>query len=273
MKTRFTIIPTGEALVPRYEHFTLTQEEIEKEKKDPTLWIPCYCLLIQHPELGNILYDTGADVDWQKRYPEGMKQMYPVIKVFDLKEGLSKVGLYPDDIDMIIMSHLHWDHAGNLRMFSGTKAGKNIYVAEEEFKFALMSTNMHDYSENRYYEDGYFRKDFNNIEGLEYKLVKEDMKLADDISLHLFPGHTTAVMGIEIRTEHEGNVIFPSDSVYNSVNYGPPVHLPGLCFMADEYAKSVEKIHNIAERDNAKVFFSHDWDKFQTYKKVPEWYD
>jgi glyoxylase-like metal-dependent hydrolase (beta-lactamase superfamily II) len=50
---------------------------------------------------------------------------------------LAQLGLKPSDIDLLVLTHLHFDHAGNLYLFSGTKAGRQIIAHEEEIKQAL----------------------------------------------------------------------------------------------------------------------------------------
>lgn len=270
-KTRFTLIHLADFSVPKKEH--LTPQTPQEEMEDIDWPIPCFAVLVQHPLLGNILYDTGVDANWQYRWPQNMKDTYPGMVTYNLREKLAQLGLGVDDIDLLILSHMHFDHAGNIRWFADTRAGKDILVAEEEAKKAFLATNMHNITENVYRMDGYLRSDINNIEGINFKLISEDTKLADDIELILLPGHTMAVMGLVVRTEKTGTVIFPSDAIYNSINYGPPVILPGLAFMPEQYGKSIEKCRKIADAENGQVFFSHDMPSFEKYKTSPNWYD
>lgn len=70
-----------------------------------------------------------------------------------------------------------------------------------------------------------------------------------------------------------GTAIFPSDAVYNSVNYGPPAVFPGMCACPKEFADSIEKCRKIAHKEQGTLFFSHDMDFYKRYKKSPEWYN
>lgn len=83
---------------------------------------PAVAILIQHPTLGNILYDTGNCEDFSAVYTEEMLHDYPITEMISIREALAQKGLTPDDIDLIILSHLHFDHAGGLKHFVGTKA-------------------------------------------------------------------------------------------------------------------------------------------------------
>ena len=65
------------------------------------------------------------------------------------------------DIDIIILSHLHFDHAGGLRYFRRTKAIQSVWVAEEELK-------------NAWYEvmtgrQGSYIRELFDVEGIVYR--------------------------------------------------------------------------------------------------------
>lgn len=274
-KTRFTLIHSGDFDAYKDEHVTLTPEEKIANEKQRIVWpLNCYMVLVQHPELGNILYDTGFDDEWEMRWPENLATGYPVHKNCNLKEKLAEMDLYVDDIDMIIISHAHFDHIGNLRYFRGTKAGKDVIMHIEEARHGFMRANMFDCQQVAYRGDGYVRHEFNGLDGISFKLVEGDnIKLTDDLELVLLPGHTPGTMGLIVRTEKTGTAIFPSDAIYNHFNYGPPAVLPGMCAKPDQYGNSIEKCRKIAEAENGTVFFSHDVMTFPTYKQSPEWYD
>lgn len=148
-KTRFTLIHMSDFDAYKDEHVTLTPEEAEQNKKQRIVWpLNCYAVLVQHPTLGNILYDTGIDARWDVRWPKQLKDGYPIHKLLDLKQKLAELGLSVDDIDMLIISHLHFDHSGNIRLFCNTKAGKKIIVQEDEAKNAFFYANKNDLADH-----------------------------------------------------------------------------------------------------------------------------
>ena len=100
---------------------------------------PAVAILIQHPTLGNILYDTGNCEDFSAVYTEEMLHDYPITEMISIQEALAQKGLTPDDIDLIILSHLHFDHAGGLKHFVGTKAIRRVLVSEADLKNAYWS--------------------------------------------------------------------------------------------------------------------------------------
>lgn len=273
-RTRFAILDLGDFDAYKAEHVTLTEQEQREDTKRKIPWsIPCYCVLVQHLILGNVLYDTGIDDGYELRWPKNLLEEYPVKRFHRLKDRLGELGLCVDDIDRIILSHMHFDHAGNLRLFCGTRAGKGVLIQEEEARHGFTLSNIHDCQEVRYRYDGYVRHEFNGLDGISFRLLKGDTSLAEDLELIHLPGHTPGTMGLVVRTEYFGTAVFPSDAVYNAFNYGPPSVLPGMCARPEEYRASIEKCRRIAERENGAVFFSHDAADYRIYKKSPEWYD
>ncbi len=110
---------------------------IECDDHNEMIKSPIMSVLIEHPILGNILYDTGNSPYYSTEYPASTLETYPVAEFISIEDALKEKGLTPADIDMIILSHLHFDHAGGLRYFTGTKAMKNVVVSEAEFKNAF----------------------------------------------------------------------------------------------------------------------------------------
>lgn len=273
-KVRFSMIHCADFDAYKDEHVTLTSSEDQINRENRIVWpLNCYCVLVQHPVLGNVLFDTGIDSRWKTRWPRNLTEGYPVHQSFDLREKLLELGLHVDDIDMIILSHMHFDHAGNLWMFRGTKAGSRVIVQEEEARHAFLCANRYDCAENVYRGDGYVRHEFNGLDGIAFELIRGDVKLAEDLELVLLPGHTPGTMGLVVRTEHTGTAVFPSDAVYNHFNYGPPAMRPGMCARPAEFTESIEKVRRIVEGENGRLFYSHDVETFGDYKKSPEWYD
>ena len=65
---------------------------------------PAVAILIQHPTLGNILYDTGNCEDFSAVYTEDMLHDYPITEMISIREALAQKGLTPDDICLLYTS-------------------------------------------------------------------------------------------------------------------------------------------------------------------------
>ena len=70
------------------------------------------CLLIEHP-IGPVLVDTGAGNKEDARFHEiyGVENAGADGRTL-LEDGLRAVGVRPDDVAMVVSTHLHFDHAG-----------------------------------------------------------------------------------------------------------------------------------------------------------------
>lgn len=78
------------------------------------LFSPAWAVLIRHPTLGNVLYDTGHSPAFLQGEMQRVLYDYPVRGIVPIQEALAQVGLTPGDMDQLILSHLHFDHAGGL---------------------------------------------------------------------------------------------------------------------------------------------------------------
>ena len=146
-------------------------------KTPQSVWqtdIPSLTVLIHHEDVGWILYDTTSHPDNLKgHWPERLCKLCPhYLEPEDTLEAkLKLLDLKPSDIDLLILSHLHMDHAGNLFLFKDTKAGQNIIIHEKELREALYLTHV-GLEKN---VGAYVRDDF-VMPGISFSPVDEDLR-------------------------------------------------------------------------------------------------
>src|SRR5436190_16852250 len=85
--------------------------------------MPITAYLITHPR-GNVLFDTGPHADLldpaSKRLGDLSKYMTLSFQPEDhILARLASAGVQPDDIAVVVNSHLHYDHAGGNSSFPG----------------------------------------------------------------------------------------------------------------------------------------------------------
>ena len=124
----------------------------------------------------------------------------PVTRERFLQDCLKELKVSPEDIDYVIMGHLHPDHSGGLPLFSGKKA--KIIVQKDEVKEALMQTICYGNS------SGYTRQDFVNPD-LNWMVIEGDYRLFPDLKLISLPGHSAGTMGLMITLKNSGTIICP----------------------------------------------------------------
>ena len=220
-----------------------------KEDKTPTIkWIkiPTYAVLIDHPKK-KILYDLGTHPD--RIYPELLLSLFPYHFEEDqrFENQLALAGFEPEDISTVILSHLHFDHCGNLDLFKHA----DFYFHSSEL--AELEANPHISIENKHFID-------------------QDTEILPGLEVITLPGHTAGVLGLIVHLREKGTLIFTADASYCQANYGPPARPSGNVYDTLSYYKSIEKIHGLEKAYGAKIIYGHDMDLFQTLKKAPEYY-
>jgi glyoxylase-like metal-dependent hydrolase (beta-lactamase superfamily II) len=65
------------------------------------------CLLVRTGR-ENVLVDTGIGTKW----PEREREMYGIAHETTVPESLARLGLSVEDVDVVVCTHLHFDHAG-----------------------------------------------------------------------------------------------------------------------------------------------------------------
>lgn len=143
------------------------------------IWIPIYSFLIRGGDR-NILVDTGLE---QFVVPEHVGREYG-LEIMEFEQALQSHGLSPEDIDIVIHTHLHNDHCEN--DYKCVNAA--IVVQKAEYDFFL---NPHPL-DHRYYPD--------LLDGLDVQLVEGDVTLMDGIDLIFSPGHTPGGQSVAVRT-------------------------------------------------------------------------
>lgn len=227
---------------------------VECEDEAQMVSSPAVAILIQHPTLGNILYDTGNSVNFAQDYSPEMLHNYPVTECISIKDALAACGLTVHDIDRIILSHLHFDHAGGLRDFDGTRAIKQVMVSEGDLKnayFSVMTGN----------SGAYIRSLF-DVEGIRFETINETTGLADDLTLFVQEAHTPGVIGLVLKTENSGTVIATSDTVYTAESYEQELPPGGTINKTpDEFFSNLKRIQRMEKEHSATLLFGHDYDQ------------
>ena len=132
----------------------------------PAPWVDCptHCVLVETPE-GRLLWDTSCPRDWEERWgPTGLQDFFPYDKVTEeeyLDSRLQQLGVGLDEIDYVVLSHLHFDHAGNVKMFEGTNAKLVCHEREKDFAFNF----------DGLFTGAHLKTDY---EGLEFETVSGD---------------------------------------------------------------------------------------------------
>ncbi|HUT08360.1 MAG TPA: MBL fold metallo-hydrolase [Candidatus Latescibacteria bacterium] len=150
------------------------------------------CFLVRTPET-TLLLDTGVGPDVDRRYAD----FYSFERNPGLFGLLAGLGLGPDDIDVVVNSHLHFDHCGGNTLRSGD--GKWVpafpkarYVVQRgEWEQAL-----HPVERDR---PSYLPARLKPLGGSgNLSLVEGDGPVAPGVEVILVPGHTAFHQGVKV---------------------------------------------------------------------------
>src|SRR5436190_13813123 len=139
----------------------------------------------------NILIETGIG----NKLSEKMVEIYG--QPAELLDNLSAAGVSPEDIDIVINTHLHFDHCGwNTVRRNGAIAPTfpkaTYYVQEGEWKHA---------HEGQRDSVSYLYENYNPLlESGRMKLLKGNQKIVPGISVEVFPGHTRDMQAVIIQS-------------------------------------------------------------------------
>jgi len=206
-------------------------------------------LVVDHPE-ATILWDTGSHPEAGDGYwPAPLFEAFAHVDAddHDLADDLEAAGFGIDDVDAVVMSHLHLDHAGGLYQFEGTDTP--IYVHADELKYAYYSGNTDEGS------IAYFPPDFDR--DLNWQVVHGDRTLYDGFELLHLPGHTPGLLGAEIETP-EGPLLVVGDEAYWEENYQGQSMAASLLWDNRAWEESRQRVQELERRRDADVLLGHD---------------
>ena len=145
--------------------------------------IPIYSWYLEGGDQ-KILVDTG------EMHPVQSKERETAIggKIHTFEEGLSRYNLKPEDIDIVIHTHLHNDHCEN--DYKCSKA--RFYIHEKELQ-TIRNYHPLDY---RYVEDFIYEIDTNK----QIETIKEDGEILPGIRLMHTPIHTPGGVSVFVET-------------------------------------------------------------------------
>ena len=234
-------------------------------KNDPAAWgeCPTHAVLIETDDQ-KILWDTGVPRDWESRWaPTGFQEFFPVQEDPSgpgfLDSALADLELTPDDIDILVLSHLHFDHAANAKMFDNGKT--RILAQADEIEGVKTITGE--------FQGAHLVSDF---DGLNIEAVHGDAEIVPGVDVIFTPGHTWGTMSLKVDLPEAGTKIFTSDAVYMGASWGPPAIGAGIVWDSVGWLESVEKLRKIAQETNAEVIFGHDSEQRKGMKIAPNGY-
>jgi N-acyl homoserine lactone hydrolase len=220
---------------------------------------PVAGFLIQTDDGKNVLVDTGlspdhiADPECRIPKPDVVVEMRPED---DIRHQLGLIGVEPEDVDIVVITHFDFDHAGGNRFFPHAQ----FVVQREQYEYAKATPGR------------CFAQDW-DLPELDYRLLDGDHELLPGVELVVTPGHAPGHQSVIVRgLKNTGTVILTSDAAHTHVEFeeervdGTPD--------PETILASIRKLKRIRDAEDATLLLNHDADHWSTeYKLLPDFYD
>lgn len=198
-----------------------------------------------------ILIDTGIGTDWDEKFVK----IYRLDQsVNTLHKSFDKLGIKPDEITDVLLTHLHFDHTGGstiLKDGSWVPAFPNAkyYVQKKHFEWATNPTERDrgSFIQNRFmplHKEGLFH------------FVDGDVSFDDEIDFITINGHTSFQQMIKIHDS--SNTVLYCGDLFPFTSHIPIPYVMGYDLQPLITVQEKKKILPQAVESNWKLFFEHD---------------
>jgi len=230
------------------------------KEKQRDIKVPVSMWIIDHPK-GLVVFDTGNNVAisdgqcksyWAPGNCDFLKPSQTRDDVIDSQ--LKKVGFSPDKVKVVITSHTHLDHVGNIEMFPNAihvLQKKELYQGWWPEKFQGRSSPgtfvMGDLAKTR---------EFNFLE------LNGDYDLFGDGSVLVLstPGHTLGHQSVKLKLASGKSIIVSQDAIWMQENLdGYPA---GLNYSVQDYTNSLNRLKFMRDLEGAQIFMAHDENQY-----------
>jgi N-acyl homoserine lactone hydrolase len=255
---------------------TIGKHILQNLAPQDTIKVPVGFFVVMHPK-GNVLFDTGNNdkiITDPSYWGPAFQRLSPVnTPDMAIDTQLGRIGLKPDDITYVVVSHLHLDHGGNVGKFPNS----TLVVQKDEIRNAFWPEPG---TAGPYIPGDIapLRSDLGEAMPNKYKMIQlnGDMDIFGDGSIVVkrWVGHTPGSQMMVVRLPKTGTIILTGDNAYFRENVEKNI-LPNVALAYDPpgILRAYEWIRYLQATEKADFFTAHDPDAFKALKKPPEYYD
>lgn len=176
----------------------------------------------------------------------------------DPRNRLAELGLSVDDIDILILTHTHFDHAGNTADFAGSEI--------------VIHRDAHAFGRERWEQGvpGGIPELAHDDTPLNYRLIDGDEQLAEGLTLYETPGHAPGHMSLLAELPASGAFLLAIDAIYSRANHERDNYQ--VAFDSDQARKSAHRCMELAQQHQARLIYGHDPEQWTELRKAPSIY-
>ena len=200
-----------------------------------------------------VLIETGIG----DRMSEKDRDIFGLKKPTDLLKDLARVGVSREEVDIVINTHLHFDHCGwNLMSGEGgatvpTFPQARYYVQKGEWERGLS----HSLREKGNYRKDYFTDATGDLGG-RMSLLEGNQEIVPGIRVEVLPGHTRHLQGVWIWSEG-AEALFASDLFPTAAHVSYP-WIAAFDLFPLETLENKQRLFPELARRGTLVIFPHD---------------
>jgi glyoxylase-like metal-dependent hydrolase (beta-lactamase superfamily II) len=167
-----------------------------------------------------------------------------------VEDGLAGVGIRHDEVKDVVLTHLHYDHAGNPGLFPNARF--HLQKCEMEYSTGPCMCEKH---VNKDYEPDDIARIVNKTFDGQVAFLEGDVDLAPGVSLHKLGGHTPGMQCVRVLTRR-GAVVLASDASHFYMNFQEDKVFP-VNYNRDDTLAGYRRLRELAESD-AHIIPGHD---------------
>jgi N-acyl homoserine lactone hydrolase len=199
------------------------------------------CFIVSHPK-GILLWDTGLP-DSLVNHPKTITP-YTISKSMSLKDQLKKIGINPNDIMYVSISHSHFDHASGLDNFP--KSYWILQKAEVDYAKTGPSPFVVDPTKLK------------NWQQAKKIMIDNDYDVFGDGTVEMLktPGHTPGHQSLKIILP-SGVIILSGDEFHQRTSF-EPLRIPVFNTSRAETIASADRIKTLLKNTKGRLIIQHD---------------
>jgi glyoxylase-like metal-dependent hydrolase (beta-lactamase superfamily II) len=208
----------------------------------------------------NVLVETGIGDKLSEKSQSIYRNQAALLKNFEA------AGVSPDDIDIVINTHLHFDHCGWNTYYKDGKVAPTFpratyYAQEGEVEHAH---EQHERDRVSYLTDNYDPL----IQSGQMKLLRGDSEIVPGVSVKVYPGHTRDLQAVIIRSGGEV-AAYPSD-LLSDAKHLDPTWVLGYDLYPLESINNKHRFYDVAIPEQWLVVYTHDHELPWSYVDIGE---
>jgi glyoxylase-like metal-dependent hydrolase (beta-lactamase superfamily II) len=175
-------------------------------------------------------------------------------------DGVRLLGVDPDSIEDIVVTHMHYDHIGTISDFPRAR----IHLQEQELRW-VTSSEMFARGARGSFEVEDIVNVVRNLYDGRLQLHSGDWEIAPGVGVHLIGGHTPGIQVVRVDTQR-GPVVLASDTThyYENMETGRPF---ATTYSADDVLAGFQKLEALAGAAS-RIVPGHDPLVMQRYPSV-----